>query len=105
MSSTPHTSRRQWLLVAAAACLGAISRAQAANFQQTTWEALVPDDWDPMKSFTDMQNMADLPDSDPRVQALYERMRKIWDEAPTVQSMRGRNVKIPGFVVPLDVVA
>lgn len=102
MFSTHHTSRRQWLLVAAAACLGTISRAQAANFQQTTWEALVPDDWDPMKSFTDMQNMADLPDSDPRVQALYERMRKIWDEAPTVQSMRGRNVKIPGFVVPLE---
>lgn len=104
MPFTPHASwhRRHWLLAVAATCFGTISTAQASTFNETTWEALVPEDWDPMKSFTDMQNMADLPDSDPRVQALYERMRKIWDEAPTVQSMRGRNVKIPGFVVPLE---
>lgn len=94
--------RRSLLLAAAAACIGSASHARAATYPEITWDALRPADWDPMKSFTDLQKLGSLPDSDPRVQTLYDRMRKVWDEAPTVQSMRGRDVKIPGFIVPLE---
>lgn len=94
--------RRSLLLAAAAACLGSASNARTATYPEITWDALRPADWDPMKSFTDLQKLGSLPDSDPRVQTLYDRMRKVWDEAPTVQSMRGRDVKIPGFIVPLE---
>lgn len=75
---------------------------QAAGFSEITWDALVPPDWDPMKSFRDLQKLATLPDTDPKVQALYDRMRKVWDEAPTIPSLEGKQVKIPGFVVPLE---
>lgn len=94
--------RRLLLTLMAISGFGSAAVARAAQYQQITWDALVPADWDPMKSFTDMQKLGSLPDTDPRVQALYDRMRKVWDEAPTVPSMAGKEVKLPGFVVPLE---
>lgn len=101
--------RRPWLprrlLLQAAGALafcGTASFAQTPQYAEITWDALVPKDWDPTKSFRDLQQLSRLPDSDARVQTLYERMRKVWDEAPTVASLKGRRIKIPGFVVPLE---
>ncbi|MEG1455869.1 MAG: DUF3299 domain-containing protein, partial [Comamonas sp.] len=100
---TPIAFRRRLLQgLAASLCLGAAPWLQAAPFSEISWDALVPRNWDPMKSFEDLQKLSALPDSDPRVQQLYDRMRKVWDEAPTVASFDGRQVKIPGFIVPLD---
>jgi hypothetical protein len=99
----PSLSRRRLLqATAATVALGMAAGVQAAQYPEINWDALVPSDWDPMKSFRDLQKLAELPDYDPRVQALYDRMRKVWDEAPTIASLEGRKVKIPGFVVPLD---
>lgn len=103
-ASSTSPARRRLLQGLAAAGLGlaAASRLQAAQFSEIAWEALVPPDWDPMKSFQDLQKLAALPDSDERVQVLYDRMRKVWDEAPTIASLEGREVRIPGFIVPLE---
>ena len=104
MSKPFHTAARRRLLqgLAASLCLGATPWLQAAPFTEISWDALVPRNWDPMKSFEDLQKLSALPDSDPRVQALYDRMRKVWDDAPTVAALDGKAVKIPGFVVPLE---
>lgn len=98
----PFSRRRLLQGFAAAASVAATPWIQAAGFPEITWDALVPPDWDPMKSFRDLQKLGALPDSDSRVQALYDRMRKVWDEAPTIPSLEGKQVKIPGFVVPLE---
>jgi hypothetical protein len=83
--------------------LGALVQgAQAADYPELQWEQLVPQDWNPADSFRDLQHLAGLPDSDDRVQELYDRMRKVWDEAPTVPQLEGKPVKIPGFIVPLE---
>lgn len=99
-----HSALRRHLLIGfiTAPYLIAPHWLQAAQFPKISWEALIPPDWDPMKSFSDLQHLANAPDSDPRVQKLYDRMRKVWDEAPTVASFNGRQVKIPGFIVPLE---
>jgi hypothetical protein len=31
-----------------------------------------------------------------------KRLREVWDSAPTNDAMVGKNVRIPGFVVPLE---
>lgn len=96
-------SRRRLLLAALVLNPLALALAQAGDaYANTRWDELVPRDWDPMKSFRHLQQLALLPDSDPRVQSMYERMRKVWDEAPTVSSLAGRAMKIPGYVVPLE---
>lgn len=105
----PHPSRRRLLLAAAAAgsALAGLRpvRAQGGkggSFRDLTWEALVPKDWDPLKGFKGQDMGVGLSDSDPRAQALLERLREIWDAAPTVPALDGQRVRLPGFVVPLD---
>lgn len=98
--------RRCLLIIAACAASGV--RAQGtkpAPFRELKWEELVPKDWDPMKEFKGQDMGAGLSDTDPRAQAMLQRLREIWDSAPTVPGLEGAQVRVPGFVVPLDEVA
>lgn len=101
--TAPITRRLLSGLAATLLGLGALVQgARAADYPEIQWEQLVPQDWNPADSFRDLQHLAGLPDSDDRVQELYDRMRKVWDEAPTVPQLEGKTVKIPGFIVPLE---
>jgi len=97
------STTRRHLLRTVAACAAPIALPSLAEeFEETSWESLVPSDWDPLKDFRDLQRYGNVPDTDPQVQALYERMRKVWDAAPTIATLEGKKVKIPGYVVPLE---
>ncbi|NLY26302.1 MAG: DUF3299 domain-containing protein [Alcaligenaceae bacterium] len=76
--------------------------AQPTQYREISWEDLVPADWDPSASFKDLEDLMDLPDTDPRVLTLYERMRQVWDQAPVVKTLDQNNVRLPGFVVTLE---
>lgn len=69
------------------------------------WQELVPAGWDPAKllreKFNDPQ-LAVLNDADPRVQAMMEELRTIWDNAPVNPAMDGVTGRVPGYVVPLE---
>ncbi|MDR2638092.1 MAG: DUF3299 domain-containing protein [Zoogloeaceae bacterium] len=91
-----------FILILAIPMVLSLPTAYAAEYPEISWDDLIPADWDPAKSFQDLQDVAALPDSDARVQELYERMRKVWDEAPTVPALAGRAVRLPGYLVPLD---
>jgi hypothetical protein len=81
------------------------ARSQASpkgmDYKLTDWDALMPEDWDPMKDLK-LSNFAALSDSDPRAQEAFERVRRAWDTAPTVPAMDGQHIRIAGFVVPMD---
>ena len=66
-----------------------------------TWEALVPPNWDPFKDLKGM-NFQALDDGDPRAMQFLKRMREVWDNAPANPKIVGQDVRIPGFVVPLE---
>jgi len=65
------------------------------------WEALIPADWSPEKLLADF-NADELSDDDPRAIELMDRLRALWREAPVVSELAGQRVRLPGFVVPLD---
>lgn len=96
-------TRRRLLAAAGAAALLAPLGAHASNYREITWEELMPGGWDPMKGLENLPaDLAALQDSDPRAQAMLSRMREAWDNAPTVPAMAGQDVRLPGYLVPLE---
>ena len=75
--------------------------AARAGHTEITWDELVPADWDPLKQFKDM-NFGVLSDADPRAQQMLKKMREVWDNAPVNGQLDGRQVRLPGYVVPLE---
>lgn len=75
-------------------------------FAAITWDDLIPPDWIPEELFKGLFDDVDpdgMQDADPRAIEIMARIREEWDKAPAVAGMDGRRVRIPGFVVPLDV--
>ena len=75
--------------------------ANASEFKEIKWEALVPKEWDPTKRFKSM-NLGLLDDRDPRVVKAMRELRETYDNAPTNSQHDGAPVKLPGYVVPLE---
>lgn len=65
------------------------------------WEELVPKDWDPMKELKGM-DLSKLDDSDPRANEMLMKLQEVSNNAPTNPALNGVEVKIPGFIVPLE---
>lgn len=100
MANHTHPSRAGRRRFCALALLAlACGPADAAGPRTITWDELVPADWDPMAS---LKGLGDYPDGDPRSQQLYQRLRQLWDSAPTVAALAGQSVRLAGYLVPLD---
>lgn len=65
------------------------------------WEDLIPADWQPDLLF-DEYNLDTLEDDDELAMELLDKLMQVWAEAPVVEELDGRMVRLPGFVVPLD---
>jgi hypothetical protein len=79
----------------------AAAKAAPGQPRQISWEELMPKDWDPYKDFKGM-DLAALDDGDPRANELLKKMQLVLDNAPTNSALDGVEVKIPGFIVPLE---
>ena len=77
------------------------SRGGDADIREIEWDALIPEDWRP-EVLMDRYNADDLSDDDPRAQELLDKLKALWKEAPGVPALEGQRVKLPGFVVPLE---
>lgn len=77
------------------------SGAAADGARTIDWKALVPADWDPLKSIRSL-DLARLSDADPRAQEAMEALQREWRRAPPVRAMDGARVRLAGFVAPLD---
>lgn len=97
--------RRHFLRGLAAAALAGAARVSFANpepkamARQLRWDDLVPKGWNPIDEYRKAHPMLEG-DSPEGMQA----MRDIWDNAPTLKTLDGQTVKLPGYVVPLDAV-
>jgi uncharacterized protein len=88
------------LLILLALCL-ALPLHAADDYREIKWEALVPKDWDPARDLKAL-DLGKLQDSDPRAMEALEKMKALWDAAPTVPAMAGAKVRLPGFAIPLE---
>ena len=69
--------------------------------QDLDWDTLIPADWRPEALLGDL-NLDNISDEDPEAIDAMEKLKALWAEAPVVQELDGKRVRIPGFVVPLD---
>ena len=90
-------------LIAATPLLLLLSRTQAADPtpKETTWEDLMPKDWDPLKDLR-LGDVGLVAEGSAKERNMMRQMREIWDNAPTNPKMDGARVRLPGYVVPLE---
>lgn len=67
------------------------ARPAQGAYVETTWEALVPKNWNPMEAFKDMK-LDRLQDGDPRANEALNKLRDIWDNAPGEPSLNNRKI-------------
>ena len=89
------------MVAASAGCASVAAASDGTEPVQLEWDDLIPEDWRPT-DLLEQYNAGELSDDDPRAQELMEKLRVLWDQAPVVPDLDGRRVKLPGFVVPLE---
>ena len=82
-----------------------IPPSHAQTYKEIFWDELIPPEWarQTAKEFAKLFKKSDsMYDGDPRMDALYEKLRKHWDAAPISKKYIGKPIRISGYVVPLD---
>lgn len=78
-------------------------------YRELTWDDLLPEDFDFQtlrdKIDLDSYNIQSLTDEDAEAQRLYEDLQSVMSEVPMVRSLDGLDVRVPGFLVPLEMEA
>lgn len=80
---------------------GVTGKGTDAPFREIDWLALVPKDWKPQERL-DRKKAQSLNDGDALAQEMMRELRDVLDNAPTVGSLDGANIRLPGYVVPLE---
>jgi uncharacterized protein len=97
-----NKQRRKVLALAGAlAGLGMLPARAQTGARTLAWEDLVPKGWDPSAAFRD-QAPGQVAEGSAREGEMMRNMRRLWDEAPTRSELHGANVRLPGYVVPLE---
>jgi hypothetical protein len=79
-----------------------LSTVWAEPAQELVWDEMIPADYRPDKIMAQFGDISELEDDDPRAQKILDELEKAWSAAPVVESLDGKKVKLPGFVVPLE---
>jgi hypothetical protein len=80
---------------------GARAADEPVTFRTASWEELVPKDWDPMKGFRS-RDIGRIREGSANELSMMREMRELWDNAPTRSELDGANIRLPGYVVPLE---
>lgn len=70
--------------------------------QEIDWEALVPSDWNPAEPFERYSEVELEQMSYEEISLLEAESQQIYDAAPAVADMDGKQVRIPGYILPLE---
>ena len=91
------------LVLVAATWLGAPGVLAQERPEVIDWKHLVPAGYDPSELMRKYQKeVSSLRDNDPRAERAAERLRQAWENAPVVQSLSNKVVKLSGFLVTLE---
>lgn len=75
--------------------------AQPAQYRPIDWGMLTPLNWDSLQLLKGL-DLSKLQDSDPKAVELLKSVRDSWTNAPVVEGMNGKMVRLLGYIAPLD---
>ena len=75
----------------------------ANQLKQITWDDLQPEGWNPAREFEEMSDEEFNAIPDAEYQKILLRVQAEMDAAPVIEALDGEQVKIPGFIVPLEI--
>jgi len=73
----------------------------SGRYREVKWDELISPSWNP-EAIIKSLNLNMMLDGDPRANAALEKLRQEWDNAPGNPLLNGAEVRIAGFVVPLE---
>lgn len=72
-----------------------------ADYRTIDWDALIPPEWSP-DTLLSGYDLNAMDDASPQAETLMKKLQSLWKEAPVVPALDGQAVRLPGFVVPLE---
>ena len=75
----------------------------AAESRQITWDDLLPEGWNPARVFEEMSDEEFNAIPEEKYQKMLSKVQAEMDAAPVIEALDGKRVKIPGFIVPLEI--
>ena len=104
MTSFYPSIKSVWLqlIMASMLTLAATASFSAEKTKELNWDDLVPKDWNPNSVFEHLSDEEFMALTEDEYFALREEAQKILDTAPTVDSLHGKMVRIPGYLLPLE---
>ncbi len=76
--------------------------AAAPVARELDWDDMMPKDWEP-DALLEPDDVSRLDDTDRRAKDLLGKLKRRLAEAPVVPALDGELVRLPGFVVPLEI--
>lgn len=74
----------------------------AQSAEELMWDKLIPEGWDPYQLFDKFTAEEYDALSDEEYMELQQKAQDMLTRAPVVESLNGKKIRIPGFVVPLE---
>jgi hypothetical protein len=77
---------------------------QIDEVPEMTWDALMPQDWNPMAPLESLagDDLGDLTDDSPEAAAIYAEAMASLKAAPVVAELNGEIIRLPGYLLPLE---
>jgi hypothetical protein len=75
--------------------------AKPAPHKEISWDDLLPPGWNPAKEIETLE-LEKLDDADPRAMEALERLKAMWNNAPSNPGIVGKPIRLAGFMVPLE---
>lgn len=82
---------------------GAEQETDSGDVTKIMWEDLIPEDFQPDRIMAKYQAQIDkIPEGSPEERVLFDKIMAEFNDAPPNDTLNGKQVRIPGFVTPLD---
>lgn len=75
----------------------------AIEVREITWDNLIPEGWNPTRVFEEMSDEEFNAIPDDRYEEMLAKVQAELDAAPVIEALDGKQVRIPGFIVPLEI--